>query len=248
MSNCLNINNVLQHERKDHMKRFTLAFALVISSLGLLCVTPTEARAQSGWNGAYNSVSAWGIGVYNPPYPLWYAYAPPYWPNPYTFGWPYYYAPAYYYSPYAYVAYWYPYRYTYPPAFYSPYANSSLSSYMATYYPPITTSGYARTTSSYTPSDTAYTTTTSTNQSSSVLAVDISDSGFNAETMTVKVGTTIRWTNNGKSNHTVTSSNDQWDSATLAPGQSFSAIFTQPGIYNYHCSLHKEMRATIIVK
>lgn len=83
----------------------------------------------------------------------------------------------------------------------------------------------------------------------SVSAVEYS---FSPETLTVTVGATVTWTNNGTTTHTATSDAGDsltWDSGSLAgstpnpyggtsPGASFSKTFTKAGIYPYHCSFH----------
>jgi plastocyanin len=79
-------------------------------------------------------------------------------------------------------------------------------------------------------------------------AVGLYENRFEPATLTVAPGTTVRWTNHGQHKHTVTSAAEKWDSGDLGPGQVYSATFSQPGTYEYHCRHHKEMRGTIIVK
>ena len=81
--------------------------------------------------------------------------------------------------------------------------------------------------------------------------ITIQDFSFSPATLTVKVGTTVRWTNKGPSAHTTTSDMGTWTSGTLgAPtsaggyggggsaGGSFTFTFNQAGTYGYHCSIH----------
>lgn len=90
--------------------------------------------------------------------------------------------------------------------------------------------------------------------------IAIQDFSFGPAMITVKVGTTVKWTNNGPSSHTVTNDAGSWASALLAPpnpmgtgmgmgmgygmgsmnsgGASFQFTFTQPGTYRYHCVMH----------
>jgi plastocyanin len=82
----------------------------------------------------------------------------------------------------------------------------------------------------------------------SVTAISITDSTFEPATATIQPGQTVKWTNNGKRPHTVTSDRADWGSTELAPGQTFSATFTKVGEFGYHCELHKDMKATITVK
>ena len=60
-------------------------------------------------------------------------------------------------------------------------------------------------------------------------------SGFLPAIITVPVGTTVTWTNLTDFNHTATSFPLAFDSGLLAPGDSFSYTFTQPGVFTYFC-------------
>ncbi len=81
-----------------------------------------------------------------------------------------------------------------------------------------------------------------------VTAISITDGTFEPATMILQPGQTVKWTNNGKKPHTVTSDKGDWGSNELAPGQTFSATFTKVGEFSYYCKLHPDMKATISVK
>lgn len=84
--------------------------------------------------------------------------------------------------------------------------------------------------------------------STSNVEVTIKNFGFTPDTLTVKVGTTITWTNQDSVTHTVTSDTDVFDSGGLGKGESFSFTFTAAGSYPYHCTPHHaQMSGTIIV-
>ena len=80
--------------------------------------------------------------------------------------------------------------------------------------------------------------------------VSIHDFTFSPSTLTVKVGTTVQWTNTGPSSHTTVSDAGLWASGTLSPpsggggyggggsGGTFSYTFTTQGTFGYHCALH----------
>jgi plastocyanin len=86
--------------------------------------------------------------------------------------------------------------------------------------------------------------------SATLACVTIQDFTFSPATLTIKVGTTVQWTNNGPSAHTTTSDATTWNSGTLsAPmgggaygggsaGGSFAFRFSATGTYGYHCTLH----------
>ncbi len=79
--------------------------------------------------------------------------------------------------------------------------------------------------------------------------VDIKDNAFSPQVLNVEPGTTVIWTNTGKSNHTVNGTGGVllWDSGNLSPGMQYKRVFDQPGIYDYSCGLHAEMKGQIIV-
>ena len=78
-------------------------------------------------------------------------------------------------------------------------------------------------------------------------AVSIANFSFQPATITVAVGTTVTWTNNDSTGHTVTADDGSFKSGTLAPGATFSQTFTAAGTFAYHCSIHSSMKATVIV-
>jgi plastocyanin len=72
-------------------------------------------------------------------------------------------------------------------------------------------------------------------------------------TLVVGVNNTITWTNDDVATHTVTSLSvpsgaQSFNSGNLVSGAQFSVTLTVPGTYQYHCSIHSWMKATIIVK
>jgi plastocyanin len=71
---------------------------------------------------------------------------------------------------------------------------------------------------------------------------------FTPATLTVPVGTTVTWTNDDGTIHTVTSATKEFTSAGLDDGAAFSYTFTNPGTYTYYCKLHPRMTGTIVVK
>jgi plastocyanin len=71
---------------------------------------------------------------------------------------------------------------------------------------------------------------------------------FSPQTITVQKGTKVEWVNMSDAPHTVTSNNNAFTaSSDLMEGQSFSLVFTTAGTYQYHCSIHTYMQATIVV-
>ena len=63
----------------------------------------------------------------------------------------------------------------------------------------------------------------------------------------VRTGTTVTWTNQDSAPHSVTFKNGMKDSGLLYQVQSFSYTFNTPGTYQYYCTVHPNMIATVTV-
>jgi hypothetical protein len=87
----------------------------------------------------------------------------------------------------------------------------------------------------------------SSQASATIHNVTIIDFSFKPSTTNAVAGDTVRWTNNGPSDHTTTSDSGVWNSGTLTPGTSFMRQFNTPGNFPYHCAIHTFMQATVIV-
>lgn len=75
---------------------------------------------------------------------------------------------------------------------------------------------------------------------------------FSPTTLTIKVGTTVTWTNASQAPHTVTSDDgttfDSGSRTPIAPDASFTFTFTRAGTFHYHCAIHPFMTAIIVVQ
>ncbi len=83
----------------------------------------------------------------------------------------------------------------------------------------------------------------------STAAVTIKSLAFSPAALTIPRGTTVTWTNQDSIPHTSTCDTSVWDSHTISgSGGTFSFTFNvAPGTYNYHCSIHSFMHASITV-
>jgi plastocyanin len=75
----------------------------------------------------------------------------------------------------------------------------------------------------------------------------ISDFKFTPATITIHVGDTVTWTNEGPSPHTATAKDGSFDTGTLKKGASASHTFSAPGTYSYICTIHPFMHGSIVV-
>ena len=77
--------------------------------------------------------------------------------------------------------------------------------------------------------------------------VAIRDFAFAPNVIIIPVGTTVRWTNDDATNHTVTSDTAGLFDLALAPGASREYRFDVPGTYTYHCKIHPDMTGKVVV-
>ena len=92
------------------------------------------------------------------------------------------------------------------------------------------------------------TSTTTTTSTSSGNTVTLANFAFSPATLNVQVGTTVIWTNNDSTTHTVTSESGVFDSGNLATNATFSYTFNSAGTFAYHCSIHTSMTGKVVVK
>jgi plastocyanin len=81
-------------------------------------------------------------------------------------------------------------------------------------------------------------------------AVDIHNFAYKPAEVTVKVGTTVRWTNFDLDYHTVTSPPEDGgplSSPNIQQNETWAYTFTAPGEYQYYCSPHPYMQGKVIV-
>jgi plastocyanin len=71
---------------------------------------------------------------------------------------------------------------------------------------------------------------------------------FQPTSLTVKVGSTVTWTNMDEEPHTVVSTSGLFRSNGLDTKDSFSFKFDKAGTYTFACSIHPQMVGKIIVQ
>jgi len=94
--------------------------------------------------------------------------------------------------------------------------------------------------------------------SNSIFDITILNFAFSPASLTIPVGSTVRWTNLDGPAHTATSTNGffgigqpspngVFNSGILTTNQTFSYTFTTDGSFNYYCLPHPGMQANITV-
>ena len=78
--------------------------------------------------------------------------------------------------------------------------------------------------------------------------VTLIDDAFQPVDLTVKVGATVTWTNQGQHGHTVSTADGGFKSdGILKNGASFAHTFDTAGTFPYFCAIHSAMKGTITV-
>ena len=77
--------------------------------------------------------------------------------------------------------------------------------------------------------------------------VSVVDFGFNPASITAKVGDVITFTNTGAAPHTATLDDGTCKTPNIDPTKSDGLTFTAAGTYKFHCSIHNQMKGTIVV-
>ena len=87
-----------------------------------------------------------------------------------------------------------------------------------------------------------------------VMAIAIQNYSFNPKTVTIKVGTTVTWTNLDSGHHMISNQGTAmfgpgkiFLSKVLGKGDTYSFTFTTAGVYPYFCVIYPTMLGTITV-
>ena len=78
--------------------------------------------------------------------------------------------------------------------------------------------------------------------------VKIDNFSFGPAELTVRVGTTVKWTNRDDIPHTVVSTDKVFKSKVLDTDETFSFTFSTAGTYPYFCSIHPKMTGKVVVQ
>jgi plastocyanin len=88
----------------------------------------------------------------------------------------------------------------------------------------------------------------STDQKMEAHEVSIDNFSFTPMEMTIPAGSQVTWVNKDDVPHTVVSVDHKFKSQALDTDEKFSFTFSNPGTYEYFCSVHPKMTGKIVVK
>jgi len=78
------------------------------------------------------------------------------------------------------------------------------------------------------------------------LNIFIRDTGFVPNNTELETGGKVTWYNEDTRSHIIAS--ETWVSGELKPGQTFSKVFDQPGVYKYHCAVYPDLTGQFTVR
>lgn len=79
-------------------------------------------------------------------------------------------------------------------------------------------------------------------------SVTIKDFEFAPASVTVNVGDTVTWANDGPTAHSATAEDGSFDTGIMQKGKSGSATFSTAGTISYVCTPHPFMKGTVVVE
>lgn len=85
-------------------------------------------------------------------------------------------------------------------------------------------------------------------QDGTIHDVEIKSFAFAPARLAVKVGDSIRWTNQDLSPHTATAEDGSWDTGPIEQGQSVVLEVTAAMAAEYHCLFHPNMTAGLAIE
>ena len=82
---------------------------------------------------------------------------------------------------------------------------------------------------------------------SPVSIIHIKNFAYVPDSVTIPVGSTVKFVEDDETPHTVTASDGSFDSGNLNQKQSWTHLFTKAGTYAYYCAYHTYMKGKIVI-
>ena len=78
--------------------------------------------------------------------------------------------------------------------------------------------------------------------------VELTDTSLRPRVVEITEGGSVVWVNHDRTTHRLVSlAPNVFETPRLGEGESFVSTFTKPGTYPYYCSIHNEMKGTVVV-
>lgn len=74
-------------------------------------------------------------------------------------------------------------------------------------------------------------------------SVSIGDNFYSPASVSVAVGDTVTWANNGQAQHSATADDGSFDTGVFGPGVTRSQTFNQAGTFSYFCTVHGQAQS-----
>ncbi|HET9444118.1 MAG TPA: cupredoxin family copper-binding protein [Acidimicrobiales bacterium] len=78
--------------------------------------------------------------------------------------------------------------------------------------------------------------------------VAIEDFAFGPESIRIRAGDTVTWTNRDDFDHTVGAEDRSFVSEAIPSGKTFTHTYADAGTFTYVCTIHPYMKATVAVE
>lgn len=73
--------------------------------------------------------------------------------------------------------------------------------------------------------------------------VSMGDNFYSPRTVSIAVGDTVTWSNDGQAQHSATANDGSFDTGVYGPGQSRSQTFNTAGTFGYFCTVHGQAQS-----
>ena len=80
------------------------------------------------------------------------------------------------------------------------------------------------------------------------IVIGIRNFQYNPRIISIPRSATVTWLNDDNVDHTATDKDAAWDSTIIHSEESETLTFDTPGTYNYYCTIHPYMTATLTVR
>jgi plastocyanin len=80
-------------------------------------------------------------------------------------------------------------------------------------------------------------------RASASATVSMGDNFYSPASVSIAVGDTVTWNNNGQAQHSATANDGSFDTGVFGPGGSRSETFTRAGTFSYFCTVHGQSQS-----